>query len=59
MMVEELNPQSTMQQVLEACPGAQRALFQRYHISGCRSCGFSPDETLAGLAERNGGLESK
>jgi rhodanese-related sulfurtransferase len=32
-------------------------LFQRYHIGGCRSCGFSPTETLAELAERNGGLD--
>lgn len=55
--VQDLNPQSTLQEVLDACPGAQRTLFQRYHIGGCRSCGFSPTETLAGLAERNGGLD--
>jgi rhodanese-related sulfurtransferase len=46
-----------MRDVLEKFPGAQRALFRRYHIGGCSSCGFSPDETLAGVCERNGGLD--
>jgi rhodanese-related sulfurtransferase len=45
-----------MRDVLEKFPGAQRALFRRYHIGGCSSCGFSPDETLAGVCARNGGL---
>jgi len=45
-----------MRDVLDAFPGAQRALFRRYHIGGCSSCGFSPDETLAQVCERNGGL---
>src|SRR5204863_4499216 len=42
-----------MREVLEAFPGAQRALFRRYHIGGCSSCGFQPTETLAGLCARN------
>ena len=46
-----------MRDVLEKFPGAQRALFRRYHIGGCSSCGFSPDETLAGVCARNGGLD--
>ncbi|HTJ00307.1 MAG TPA: rhodanese-like domain-containing protein [Dongiaceae bacterium] len=45
-----------MSAVLEAFPGAQRALFRRYHIGGCSSCSFRPDETLAQVCERNGGL---
>ena len=45
-----------MSDVLAAYPGAQRALFRRYHIGGCSSCGFQPTETLAGVCERNGGL---
>jgi rhodanese-related sulfurtransferase len=45
-----------MRDVLEIYPGAQRALFRRYHIGGCSSCGFSPEETLAQVCERNGGL---
>jgi rhodanese-related sulfurtransferase len=48
-----LNGDMTMSQVLQAYPGAQRALFARYHIGGCRSCGFQPGETLAQVCERN------
>ena len=35
-----------------AFPGARRALFARYHIGGCQSCGFSPGETLAEVCAR-------
>jgi rhodanese-related sulfurtransferase len=52
-----IGSQSPMRDVLEQFPGAQRALFRRYHIGGCSSCGFSPDETLAGVCARNGGLD--
>lgn len=45
-----------MRDVLENFPGAQRALFRKYHIGGCSSCGFSPDETLAQVCARNGNL---
>jgi len=45
-----------MRMVLQTFPGAQRALFRQYHIGGCSSCGFSPDETLAQVCARNGGL---
>jgi rhodanese-related sulfurtransferase len=47
----------TMAELLEAYPGAQRALFRNYHIGGCASCGFRPDETLAEVCLRNGGLD--
>ena len=46
-----------MSAVLEVFPGAQRALFRRYHIGGCSSCGFRPTETLAQVCERNGHLD--
>jgi rhodanese-related sulfurtransferase len=46
-----------MSAVLEIFPGAQRALFRRYHIGGCSSCGFAPDETLAQVCARNGNLD--
>jgi len=46
-----------MSALLENFPGAQRALFRRYHIGGCSSCGFSPDETLAQVCARNGNLD--
>jgi len=45
-----------MRDVLAAYPGAQRALFRKYHIGGCASCGFSPDETLEQLCARNNNL---
>ncbi len=54
---ESIGPQSTMRDVLEAYPGAQRALFRRYHIGGCSQCGFSPDETLEQLCQRNERLD--
>lgn len=44
-----------MEQVMAAFPGARRALFSRYHLGGCQSCGFEPEETLAALAKRAGG----
>jgi rhodanese-related sulfurtransferase len=52
-----ISPQSTMREVLEAFPGAQRALFRRYHIGGCSSCGFQPTETLEQLCRRNNNLD--
>src|SRR3954470_23737303 len=53
---ETISPHSSMREVLEAFPGAQRALFRRYHIGGCSSCAFQPDETLEQVCTRNGGL---
>ena len=46
-----------MSAVLEVFPGAQRALFRRYHIGGCSQCGFQPTETLAQVCARNGNLD--
>lgn len=51
-----LTPGSTLADVLAAYPGARRALFRRYHLGGCASCAFSPEETLAALCARSGGL---
>jgi rhodanese-related sulfurtransferase len=45
-----------MEQVLAAYPGARRALFRKYHLGGCSSCGFAPEETLSQLCARNGNL---
>jgi len=55
----EVTPHSTMRDVLESYPGAQRALFRRYHIGGCSSCAFQPEETLAQLCQRNGNLDGQ
>jgi rhodanese-related sulfurtransferase len=51
-----IDPNITMQELLVQFPGAQRALFRKYHIGGCSSCGFSPEETLAGVCARNENL---
>ncbi len=51
--VAAIDPNITMRELLEQFPGAQRAMFRKYHIGGCSSCGFSPDETLAGVCARN------
>jgi hypothetical protein len=47
------SPQSSMREVLEAFPGAQRALFSRYHIGGYSSCGFVRIKPLAGFRSKD------
>lgn len=50
----EITAESEMEAVLEAYPGAQRALMRRYHIGGCSSCGFAPEDRLGDvLAKHN------
>jgi len=50
----EITAESKMGEVLEAFPGAQRALMRRYHIGGCSSCGFAPEDRLGDvLAKHN------
>ena len=56
MTDSEITPRSTMQQILQAFPGAQRALFREFHIGGCSSCSFKPTETLEEVCRRNNGL---
>ncbi len=51
-----LSPDTRMGDLLKAFPGAQRALFARYHIGGCQSCAFRPEETLAEVCARNENL---
>jgi rhodanese-related sulfurtransferase len=51
-----VSTKSPMREVVAAYPGAQRSLFRKYHIGGCSSCAFSPDESLEQLCARNGGL---
>ena len=46
-----------MDTVLKAYPGAQRALFKRYHIGGCSSCAFQADETVEQLCKRNNDID--
>jgi len=51
-----ISASTTMRDLLLNCPGVQRALFAKYHIGGCRSCAFQPDETLGELCARNDNL---
>jgi rhodanese-related sulfurtransferase len=52
-MSQTITAESSMSELLQSYPGAQRALFAKYHIGGCRSCGFSPNETVAQVCARN------
>ncbi|MFT5052451.1 MAG: rhodanese-related sulfurtransferase [Chlamydiales bacterium] len=54
----EITLEMTMDQVLERAPAAQRALFQRYHVGGCSSCGFQPSDTLAQVAKDHNILDT-
>ena len=51
-----IDPNISMRELTARLPGAQRALFRRYHIGGCSSCGFRPEETLAEVCARNENL---
>ena len=51
MSVQEIGPDSTMGDILNAYPSAKVALFQRYHIGGCASCGYQPEDTLTGVLQ--------
>src|SRR5437016_1621677 len=44
----------TMQQVTAVFPSAQRALFQKYHVGGCSSCGFQPTDSLSTVVGNHG-----
>ena len=48
---------STMAAILAVYPGAQRALFRKYHVGGCSSCGFQQEETLGQVCARNSNLD--
>ena len=52
-----ITPGTPMGRIMEALPGARRALFSRYHLGGCQSCGFADTETLAELCARAGELD--
>jgi rhodanese-related sulfurtransferase len=58
-MTGTISPDSTMAELLEVYPGAQRALFRKYHIGGCSSCGFQPVETIGQVCARNGNLNAE
>lgn len=58
MEAEKIHSGSTMGEVVDAFPGARRALFRNYHIGGCASCAFKDEETLEELCVRNDGVDA-
>ncbi len=51
--MSKITKDSTMQEVLENYPSAQRALFRKYHIGGCHSCGYEPSDILGVVAAKH------
>lgn len=41
-----------MGEVVDALPGARRALFAQYHLGGCQSCAFDEEETIGEMCAR-------
>ena len=53
MATATIQSNSTMQEILTAFPGAQRALMRRYHIGGCSSCGFALSDRLGDVLKKH------
>lgn len=51
MSLQEIGPQTTMEEILHLYPSAKVGLFQRYHIGGCASCSYQPTDTLAEVCQ--------
>jgi len=49
----KITKRSSMREVLVAYPSAQRALFRRFHIGGCNTCGYEPEDILDEVANRH------
>ncbi|MBI2059933.1 MAG: rhodanese-like domain-containing protein [Nitrospirae bacterium] len=49
-----LTADMTMGDLLSRFPSAQRALFQKYHVGGCSSCGYEESETLKDVMANHG-----
>lgn len=57
MSILTITGDSTMGEVLEVYPSAQRALFRRYHIGGCNSCGYQLGDRLEEVARSHNNLD--
>ena len=55
-MASDISEKTTMSELQELIPGSRRALFAKYHIGGCQSCGFDDSETIAEVCQRNDNL---
>lgn len=51
--MNDLSPETQMQELNKNFPSARRSLFSKYHIGGCSSCAYDKDETLEQVAKRN------
>jgi len=49
----EINENMTMGEVIEKFPSSQRALFQKFHIGGCQSCGYSMEESIDEVCKKH------
>lgn len=54
---DHITAETPMGQIMDRYPGARRALFSKYHLGGCQSCGFADTETLGELCARSGPLD--
>ena len=54
----DITLEMTMEEILSKVPSAQRALFQRYHVGGCSSCGFQPTDSLAKVCKDHNLLDT-
>ncbi|NBX18588.1 MAG: hypothetical protein EBR09_14625 [Proteobacteria bacterium] len=52
--MSEFNHQSTMAQVESTYPYARALLHSKFHVGGCASCGFEPQETISQVAQKHG-----
>ena len=57
MSILTITGDSTMGEVLETYPSAQRALFRQYHIGGCNSCGYELGDRLEEVARSHNNLD--
>ena len=53
-MTLEFDLNSTMQDVEGNYPFARAMLHAKFHVGGCASCGFEPNETIAQVAQKHG-----
>jgi rhodanese-related sulfurtransferase len=50
----QISLKTTMGEILAAYPVAKVGLFQRYHIGGCRACGYQPEDALGDVCRAQG-----
>jgi rhodanese-related sulfurtransferase len=52
--MNEFSHHSTMEQVETTYPFARAILHSKFHVGGCASCGFEPNETIHQVAQKHG-----